>query len=259
MKGIKDLVLILLYSCSLNAFIHPRIRSRGSLSLALTESIVNTVNVANAPKVPSNAWRFPPRWPFPDDFTLPTSNTSFVTKSYSSGATAGLTKHLSNYVSSRDKVIEIGSQNTPLLKDLTLLSLQHHTISTTDMISSSFTLPYESSSFDHAVINSGLEYFVYPRELFREVWRVLKPGGKCYVSFLDKPVPAEPVAAEPAVVPLSMWVTMNEEQKIWIAGRLVRHTPHTRTYIAYNFIDLICHIYSYFNYSTRFGWADIEG
>ena len=62
------------------------------------------------------------------------------------------------------------------------------------------------------VVSSGIEHLTNPRDLFREVWRVLKPLGTCFVCFPSKPDYVKNL-------PVKMWATMNDEQKIWIVGR----------------------------------------
>ena len=88
-----------------------------------------------------------------------------------------------------------------------------------------FSLPYESQSFDRVVFSSNIDSIDKPRDIFREIWRVLKPGGLCLVCF--------PKAVE-SLRPVKMWTTMNEEQKIWIVG-------------------------SYYHYSVGEGFDQIEG
>ncbi|KAJ1434488.1 hypothetical protein B484DRAFT_393963 [Ochromonadaceae sp. CCMP2298] len=89
-------------------------------------------------------------------------------------------------------------------------------------------LPFASDSFSTVVFRSGVEHFTKPTEVFTELWRVTKPGGKCFVCFTSKPQLPAPLA------PVKMWQTMSDEQKIWITG-------------------------SYFHYSTLGGWENIEG
>jgi hypothetical protein len=75
------------------------------------------------------------------------------------------------------------------------------------------------------VFTSSIDCLLNPRDLFKEIYRVLKPGGKCFVSFSSSP---------DGNIPVQMWTTMNDEQKIWITG-------------------------SYFHYSAGDGWVNIEG
>ncbi len=55
------------------------------------------------------------------------------------------------------------------------------------------TLPFEDASFD-AVLNSvSVQYLTQPMEVFREVARVLRPGGISIVAFSDRMFPTKAV------------------------------------------------------------------
>ena len=92
-------------------------------------------------------------------------------------------------------------------------------------VNEALTIPSNSNSYDNIVFASSVDSLLNPRDLFKEIWRVLKPGGKCFVSFSSLP---------DGTIPAQMWTTMNDEQKIWITG-------------------------SYFHYSAGEGWINIEG
>jgi hypothetical protein len=47
-------------------------------------------------------------------------------------------------------------------------------------------LPWAEAVFDLAVCTTSIEYLLRPREVMAEVFRVLKPGGHCVVSFSDR-------------------------------------------------------------------------
>jgi SAM-dependent methyltransferase len=47
-------------------------------------------------------------------------------------------------------------------------------------------LPYDDSSFDVVICSVSVEYLVSPFAVFAEVARVLKPGGRCIVTFSDR-------------------------------------------------------------------------
>ena len=55
-------------------------------------------------------------------------------------------------------------------------------------------LPLESSRFDAAVVTVSIQYITQPLEVFREVCRVLKPGGEFHVIFSDRMFPSKAVA-----------------------------------------------------------------
>ena len=178
----------------------------------------------------SSAWRFPSRWPFPDEFTaVVNSSTSWKTSYFNEATKQAILQHLTNYIAPSSSVLELGCESARILPTsksfLNLYSLRR-------IKDYSFSLPFTSGSFDHVVLAGGVEYIAEPRELFRELWRVLRPGGRLFVCFLDAPVgPRAPEgeggeaiapsggSEEDTPAPLQMWATMTAEQKIWIAGR----------------------------------------
>lgn len=91
------------------------------------------------------------------------------------------------------------------------------------------SLPFDKNTFESVVILSGVEGMKNPKEYYREIWRVLKPGGKSFTFFSSKPL-----FLSDGTDVIKMWDTMSDEQKIWIAG-------------------------SYFHYSAVGGWENIEG
>lgn len=154
-----------------------------------------------------------------------------MTTEVSTKSRMALLTHLKRFITSDSSVLELSSTSFEVSSDITKTSRTQIVINGDNIQANSYSLPFPTASFDHAVISGGIEYVTEPRELFRELWRVLRPGAKCFVTFVDKPQSSDPIAP---LVPLQMWETMTAEQKIWIAG-------------------------SYFNYSSRFGWDNIEG
>jgi len=77
------------------------------------------------------------------------------------------------------------------------------------------------------VFTSGIETILDPRVYFRNIWKLLKPGGTCFIFVSDLPVPGVDRT-------FKMWSNMNNEQKMWIAG-------------------------SYYHYSVEQGWESTEG
>lgn len=55
-------------------------------------------------------------------------------------------------------------------------------------------LPYPDAGFDAVVCSVSVEYLVRPFEVFREVARVLKPGGKFIVTFSNRWFPPKAIA-----------------------------------------------------------------
>jgi SAM-dependent methyltransferase len=64
------------------------------------------------------------------------------------------------------------------------------------------------------VLANSIEFFVKPREVLREAWRVLKPGGNVIISFASKNRVNEDRQ-------IKIWGTMNDDQRIWIVGSFI--------------------------------------
>jgi len=47
------------------------------------------------------------------------------------------------------------------------------------------SIPHLDNSFDAVTISFGFQYLVHPEDVMREVGRVLRPGGKVFVSFSE--------------------------------------------------------------------------
>merc|ERR1711990_82293 len=70
-------------------------------------------------------------------------------------------------------------------------------------------LPYETESFD-AVLNAvSVDYMTRPLELFREIHRVLKPGGVAIMSFSNRCFPTKAI---------SIWTQTGDPDHILIVG-----------------------------------------
>lgn len=169
-------------------------------------------------------------WPFPPDFLdvmNPALTEAVVSPPESPNAvderTTKFRNHLAAFTEKGSNVLEIGAPG-----DVNLLSGDQINVNRFNLDLENIdtvTLPYEAQSFDRIVISSAIEALSDPRDTFREIWRVLKPGGQALICFTRR---------NKAKRPLRMWTTMTDEQKIWIVG-------------------------SYFHYSAGEGWMDIEG
>ncbi|MBN1145738.1 MAG: methyltransferase domain-containing protein [Anaerolineales bacterium] len=65
-------------------------------------------------------------------------------------------------------------------------------------------LPFEDSSFDIALCSFSIQYLTRPVELFQEVNRILKPGGRFINAFSERCFPEKTIA---------IWLVMNTDQK----------------------------------------------
>lgn len=84
------------------------------------------------------------------------------------------------------------------------------------------TLPFADDSFDTVTNVVSVDYLTKPLEIFREMHRVLKPGGTAIMSFSNRCFPTKAVG---------IWGQTDDAGHIWVVG-------------------------SYFRYST--GWRDVK-
>lgn len=66
-------------------------------------------------------------------------------------------------------------------------------------------LPYEDAAFDHAICSLSVEYLTSPVAVFKEVARVLKPGGRFIVSFSNRWFPEKSI---------SLWENLHEFERV---------------------------------------------
>ncbi len=82
-------------------------------------------------------------------------------------------------------------------------------------------LPFEDDIFDAAVITVSVQYLTNPIAVFRDVHRLLKPGGVFAVIFSNRMFPTKAVA---------IWRTLNDQQHAELVAAYFHH--------AGNFVDL---------------------
>lgn len=75
-------------------------------------------------------------------------------------------------------------------------------------------LPFADASFDVVICSVSVEYLVHPLEVFTEVARVLKPGGRFMVTFSDRWFP-------PKVVQL--WTELHPFERMALVLEYFRH------------------------------------
>ena len=78
-------------------------------------------------------------------------------------------------------------------------------------------LPYDEGSFDVVVCSVSVEYLVSPFDVFAELARVLKPGGRCIVTFSDRWFP-------PKVIRL--WTELHPFERMGLVLEYFRHSGH---------------------------------
>ena len=75
-------------------------------------------------------------------------------------------------------------------------------------------LPFEDNTFDAVVITVSIQYLVRPVEVFRDVGRVLRPGGPFLVIFSNRMFFTKAVR---------IWTVTNDEQKMDLVASYFRY------------------------------------
>lgn len=71
------------------------------------------------------------------------------------------------------------------------------------------TFPYPDNSFDYVTCVVSVDYLTRPREVFREIHRVLKPGGSALISQSNRCFPSKAI---------DLWLRTNDWEHIFIIG-----------------------------------------
>lgn len=70
-------------------------------------------------------------------------------------------------------------------------------------------LPFEDNSFDVITNVVSVDYLTKPLEIFKEMGRVLRPGGKAYMSFSNRCFPTKAI---------DIWCRTNDMEHVFIVG-----------------------------------------
>lgn len=76
-------------------------------------------------------------------------------------------------------------------------------------------LPYADEEFDAAVITVSVQYLTSPVEVFRDVARVLKPGGPLIVTYSNRMFPTKAVR---------IWRALDDRQRAGLIGAYFRYS-----------------------------------
>ena len=72
---------------------------------------------------------------------------------------------------------------------------------------------WDDESFDYVCNVVSVDYLNKPLQIFQEVHRVLRPGGKAIMSFSNRCFPTKAIA---------MWGSTDDSGHIWIVGSYYR-------------------------------------
>ena len=84
-------------------------------------------------------------------------------------------------------------------------------------------LPFEDESFDFVVNAVSVDYLSHPKEIFNEMWRVLKPNGVAVMSWSNRMFPTKVI---------DIWLRASEEERVKIVQAYFLHNgaPFTNVY-----------------------------
>lgn len=84
--------------------------------------------------------------------------------------------------------------------------------------------------FDAIIMANTADFLMYPREVFKSAFLLLKPGGTCINAFSNKKAFVEKFGRAQT----KMWVDYNDDQHMWVAG-------------------------SFYHFSAGDGWQNVRG
>ncbi|WP_308257809.1 class I SAM-dependent methyltransferase [Pseudonocardia lacus] len=115
---------------------------------------------------------------------------------------------MSSWVSHFERVparlIGLGMNGTELLANRALAGHVVHDLNADPL------LPFPDDCFDDAVCCASVDYLVEPVAVFREVSRVLRPGGRFAVTFSDRCFPSKAIRG---------WLTSDDDEHMAIVSR----------------------------------------
>eukprot|EP00980_Cylindrotheca_fusiformis_P029723 scaffold23789_cov196-Cylindrotheca_fusiformis.AAC.3 len=75
--------------------------------------------------------------------------------------------------------------------------------------------PFEDASFDKVTCVVSVDYLNKPLEVFKEIGRVLRPGGKCILSMSNRCFPTKA---------FQIWLQTNDLEHVFIAGSFFHYS-----------------------------------
>jgi len=96
---------------------------------------------------------------------------------------------ISHFTTSPERLVALGMNGPELAANAQAASWVRHDLNVDPV------LPFDDESFDSVVCCVSIDYLVHPIEVFREVARVLRPGGPFVVTFSNRCFPTKAIRA----------------------------------------------------------------
>jgi SAM-dependent methyltransferase len=103
------------------------------------------------------------------------------------------------------------------MNDVELASNPQATATVVHDLNADPRLPFDDASFDDAVCCVSVDYLIEPIAVFREVLRVLRPGGRFVCTFSNRCFPTKAIRG---------WITSSDEQHCAIVATYFREASH---------------------------------
>lgn len=182
--------------------------------------------------------KFPPSWPYNDSVDFSRQDETPDTIFYDSPrlcyhiddpAVSALTDYYSKNINSGDDVLDIcSSWVSHYPKDfkggkVVGLGMNEYELSQnsqlTDFVVKDLNadpvFPFEDASFDHVTCVVSVDYLNKPLQIFKEIGRVLRPGGTCHISMSNRCFPTKA---------FRIWLQTNELERIFITGSFFHYS-----------------------------------
>lgn len=192
--------------------------------------------------------QWPAEWPFADPkfFARPdeTADSEFYAQSrfvthIDDGAIGALTEYYASVIPEGADVLDIcSSWISHLPPDLKLgrvagLGMNAEELAGNERLTESVvrdlnldpTLPYEDESFDFVNNVVSVDYLNQPLPIFKEMHRVLRPGGRAIMSFSNRCFPTKAVA---------IWNQVDDSGHIWVVGSYFKFSAEWSATAAYD-------------------------